>query len=49
MFYFFTSENITFSKYAFYFINNSLYYITLYIINKIMTYAKNSYLMHSYK
>ena len=27
------SENITFSKYAFYFINNSLYFITLYIIN----------------
>ena len=26
------SENITFSKYAFYFINNSLYFITLYII-----------------
>ena len=25
-------ENITFSKYAFYFINNSLYFITLYII-----------------
>ena len=32
-FYIFTSENITFSKYAFYFINNSLYFITLYIIN----------------
>ena len=32
MFYIFTSENITFSKYAFYFINNSLYFITLYII-----------------
>ena len=31
-FYIFTSENITFSKYAFYFINNSLYVITLYII-----------------
>ena len=31
-FYIFTSENITFSKYAFYFINNSLYFITLYII-----------------
>ena len=31
--YIFTSENITFSKYAFYFINNSLYFITLYIIN----------------
>ena len=29
-------ENITFSKYAFYFINNSLYFITLYIINIIM-------------
>ena len=28
-FYIFTSENITFSKYAFYFINNSLYFITL--------------------
>ena len=27
-------ENITFSKYAFYFINNSLYFITLYIINE---------------
>ena len=27
-FYIFTSENITFSKYAFYFINNSLYFIT---------------------
>ena len=25
-------RNITFSKYAFYFINNSLYFITLYII-----------------
>ena len=34
MFYIFTSENITFSKYAFYFINNSLYFITLYIIKK---------------
>ena len=33
MFYIFTSENITFSKYAFYFINNSLYFITLFIIN----------------
>ena len=33
-FYIFTSENITFSKYAFYFINNSLYFITLYIIKK---------------
>ena len=33
MFYIFTSENITFSKYAFYFINNSLYFITLYKIN----------------
>ena len=33
MFDIFTSENITFSKYAFYFINNSLYFITLYIIN----------------
>ena len=33
MFYIFTSENISFSKYAFYFINNSLYFITLYIIN----------------
>ena len=32
MFYIFTSENINFSKYAFYFINNSLYFITLYII-----------------
>ena len=32
MFYIFTSENITFSKYAFYFINNSLYFITLYMI-----------------
>ena len=31
-FYIFTSENITFSKYAFYFINNSLYFITLYIM-----------------
>ena len=31
-FYIFTSENITFSKYAFYFINNSLYFISLYII-----------------
>ena len=31
-FYIFISENITFSKYAFYFINNSLYFITLYII-----------------
>ena len=28
------SENTTFSKYAFYFINNSLYFITLYIIKK---------------
>ena len=35
MFYIFTSENITFSKYAFYFINNSLYFITLYIIKKV--------------
>ena len=34
-FYIFTSENITFSKYAFYFINNSLYFITLYIINSV--------------
>ena len=34
-FYIFTSENITFSKYAFYFINNSLYFITLYIIKNI--------------
>ena len=33
MFYIFTSENITVSKYAFYFINNSLNFITLYIIN----------------
>ena len=32
MFYIFTSENINFSKYAFYFINYSLYFITLYII-----------------
>ena len=43
MFYIFTSENITFSKYAFYFINNSLSFITLYIIK--MSYAhwvKNS-------
>ena len=32
MFYIFTSENITFSKYAFYFINHALYFITLYII-----------------
>ena len=31
-FYIFTSKNINFSKYAFYFINNSLYFITLYII-----------------
>ena len=31
-FYIFTSENITFSKYAFYFINNSLYFITFYKI-----------------
>ena len=41
--YIFTSENITFSKYAFYFINNSLSFITLYIIK--MSYAhwvKNS-------
>ena len=37
MFYIFTSENITFSKYAFYFINNSLYFITLYIINGNVT------------
>ena len=29
------SENITFSKYAFHFINNSLYYITLYTIKSI--------------
>ena len=36
MFYIFTSENITFSKYAFNFINNSLYFITLYIINKFL-------------
>ena len=36
MFYIFTSENITFSKYAFYFINNYLYLITLYIINIII-------------
>ena len=33
-FYIFTSENITFSKYAFYFINNFLYFITLYIIKE---------------
>ena len=39
MFYIFTSENITFSKYAFYFINNSLYFITLYIINFKMSSA----------
>ena len=31
-FYIFTSGNITFLKYAFYCINNSLYFITLYII-----------------
>ena len=37
-FYIFTSENITFSKYAFYFINNSLYFITLYIIKKVITF-----------
>ena len=35
MFYIFTSENITFSKYAFYFINNSVYFITLYIIKLV--------------
>ena len=34
-FYIFISENITFSKYAFYFINNSQYFITLYIIKII--------------
>ena len=34
MFYIFTSGNITFSKYAFYFINNSLCFITLYIIKR---------------
>ena len=33
MFYIFTSEHITYSKYAFFFINNSLDFITLYIIN----------------
>ena len=38
MFYIFTSENITFSKYAYYFINNSLYFITLYII-RVSTYT----------
>ena len=32
----FTSEHITFSKYAFYFINNSLYFITLYILNSLI-------------
>ena len=37
MFYIFTSEHITFSKYTFYFINNSLYFITLYIIKKNFT------------
>ena len=35
-FYIFTSENITFSKYTFYFIKNSLYAITLYIIKPII-------------
>ena len=43
-FYIFTSENITFSKYAFYFINNSLYFITLYIMKGIidfLRYCKN--------
>ena len=35
MFYIFTSENITFSKYAFYYFNNSLYFITLYIIKVV--------------
>ena len=40
MFYIFTSENITFSKYAFYFINNSLYFITLYIIKKTLLLSK---------
>ena len=38
-FYIFTSENITFSKYAFYFIKNFQYFITLYIIN--VEYCKN--------
>ena len=37
-FIFFTNENITFSKYAFYFINNSLYFITLYIIKELLIY-----------
>ena len=37
MFYIFSSENITFLKYAFYFINNSLYFITLYIIKSKIT------------
>ena len=32
MFIFLLVQNITFSKYAFYFISNSLYFITLYII-----------------
>ena len=34
--YIFTSENITFSKYTFYFINKSLYFITLYIIKILL-------------
>ena len=38
-FYIFTSEKIAFSKYAFYFINNSLYFITLYIIKWHMSSA----------
>ena len=38
MFYIFTSENITFSKYAFYFINNSLDFFILYIIKFIYVY-----------
>ena len=41
-FYIFTSENITFLKYAFYFINNSLYFITLYIIKKTRSWPKTN-------
>ena len=44
MFYIFTSENITFLKYAFYFINNSLYFITLYIINTYLCSDKTVYI-----
>ena len=48
-FYIFTSENITFSKYAFYFINNSLYFIALYIIKNVLLLFHRAYRFQSRK